>query len=410
MPSPYAALRSLLRQPAFPGLLASTLTLGIAFSFVAPFLSKWGTEEVGMSPKAFGLFMTVVSLSAIAVSTYLARLSDSRFSRRQMLILGSLGGVFGFAGYAIIRNPIALVLIGSTLHAVASICFAQLFSHVRETYKPDDSSGQNASFLMSVVRVCFSFAWTLGPAAGSLVLIAYGFRALFLAAAGLYLIFLLGIIRFVPEQTIQPQTGSQKIPSLWRTLKRPDLLLCFITFATVFAANAINMLNLPLAITRTLGGTERDFGIIFGIGPLVEIPLMLWFGHLAGKGYQLFLIRLGVAIMALYYFGLFFAYAPWHVYLLQILSGAGFAILTNVAILFFQDLVPGQMGLATSIFSNAGAVGNLLGMLSFGFIVEALGHQNAFSICAGLSLLALVMILTYRVDRVPKTSGTHETP
>lgn len=384
--------RNLWRQANFPGLLASSFALGVAFSFVAPFLSKWGTEEVGLSPRAFGLFMTVVSISAIVVSTVLAKLSDTRFSRRHMLLIGSLGGILGFIGYATLRNPVTLLLIGSTLHAVASICFAQLFAHVRETYVTSPQSG----FLMSVVRVSFSFAWTLGPAAGAFVLIQYGFQGLFLAAASLYLAFLVGVLRFVPNVPVKPNPAHTPQTPLLQTLRSAPVLLCFIAFATLFAANAINMFNLPLAITRTLGGKESDLGIVFGIGPLVEIPLMLWFGHLAGKGRQLPLIRMGMALMAIYYLGLFFAFATWHVYLLQALSGAGFAILTNVAILFFQDLVPGQVGLATSLFSNAGSLGNLLGMLSFGFLLEALGHQNTFAICAGLSFLALLLIALYR--------------
>lgn len=398
--------RNLLEQPNFPGLLASTFTLGVAFAFVAPFLSKWGTEEVGMSPTAFGLFMTVTSISAMVVSTALARLSDTTFSRKTMLMLGGGGGTLGFAGYAIVREPLALVVIGCSLHAVASISFAQLFSHVREEYREGGESSRASGFTMSVVRVCFSFAWTVGPAVGSLALISFGFRGLFLAAAGLYLLFFLGVLRFVPhrERIGVSESVTPKVPVL-KTLRRPDLLLCFLAFASIFAANAINMLNLPLALTRTLGGSERDFGIVFGIGPLVEIPLMLWFGHLAAKGYQLRLIKIGVTVTLLYYIGLSFASATWHVFLLQVLSGVSFAILTNVAIVFFQDLVPGQMGLATSLFSNAQALGNLVGMLSFGFVVDYLGHQNAFRICAALAAVAVLLMMLYR-DRTDRSGSS----
>lgn len=387
--------RSLHALPNFTGLLASTFALGIAFSFVAPFLSLWGLEEVGLSPTDFGLFMTATSICAMVASSLLGRLSDTTFSRRQMLLLGSSGGVCGFAGYALIRDPLLLVIVGCSLHALASICFAQLFSHAREVYQSQVAPG-SSSFTLSVVRVCFSFAWTLGPAAGSIVLIGSGFRGLFLCAAALYLVFLLGTLKFVsPKPPIS--SGRQKPgESVFKTLLQPHVLICFLSFATIFAANAINMMNLPLAITRTLGGSRSDFGIVFGIGPLVEIPLMLWFGHLAGRGLQLPLIRIGMGLTLLYFAGLSLASATWHVYLLQILSGASFAILTNVAILFFQDLLPGQMGLATSVFSNAGAAGNLAGMLTFGLAVEALGHQMTFVACAGLATASLALMLIYR--------------
>jgi MFS transporter, SET family, sugar efflux transporter len=396
MPSVFATtVQTIRHQPNFAGLLGATFALGMGFSFVAPFLSKWGTEAVGMSPLVFSFFMTAVSLSAIIVSTVLGRFSDTRIPRRHLLLLGSGGGMLGYAGYAFLRDPWVLILVGCTLQALASVCFSQLFSHVREAFCRQPEDGAQSGFLMSVVRVCFSFSWTVGPAAGSVMLIAFGFEGLFLAAAGLFGIFFLGVLRFVPLAPPMPVAAARG-ESVWRTLRRPDLLLCFVAFAAVFAAHAINMLNLPLALTRTLGGTERDFGIVFGIGPLVEIPLMLWFGHLAGRGHQLLLIRLGVVVTLAYFVGLFFAASPMHVYALQVLNGVSFAILTNVAILFFQDLLPGQMGLATAIFGNAQAVGGLVGMLSFGFVVEALGHQASFLVCAASCVLALGLILLYR--------------
>lgn len=399
---------SFLRQPGYPGLLGSTFALGMAFSFVAPFLSKWGTEEVGMSSTQFGLFMTVTSLSAMVCSTLLARLSDTRFSRKAMLALGSVCGVLGYSGYALARDPFVLLLIGTSFVAVASVCFAQLFAHVRETAPSGPKAGQSAGFSMSVVRVCFSFSWTMGPAAGAAMLLHFGFRGLFLGAAGLYLLFLVGTLLFVPLNKRRPAPKAEPKESVWRLLGQGDTLASFIAFAVLFGAHAINMMNLPLAVTRSLGGKESDFGIIFGVGPLVEIPLMLWFGHIASKskGHLLRLLKFGAFVTLAYYLGLYFATAIWHVYLIQILSGISFAILTNVAILFFQDLIPGHAGLATSLFSNAGAVGNLFGFLSFGFVVETFGHQGSFLACAALTAITCVLMLRFRPSDLASSSET----
>jgi len=249
---------------------------------------------------------------------------------------------------------------------------------------------------MSILRVCFSLAWTMGPAIGSVILVSFGFRVLFLSAAGLWGLFLAGVLFFVPEcKRSRPDPGTPR-PSLWQSLRNPQLALCVATFASLFAANAINMLNLPLAFTRTLGGTEKHLGIVFGIGPLVEIPLMIWFGHLANRGFTLGLIRFGFAVTAVYFAGLWLASEAWHVYLLQILSGTSFAILTNVAILFFQDLMPDQVGLATAQFTNSQMIGALVGMFSFGFLVEALGHQGCFLVCSLLLCAATALSLRFR--------------
>jgi len=374
----------------------------MAFSFFAPFISTWGTEEVGMSPSSFSLFMTCTSLAAICCGTILGRLSDTILARRTVLLVGATGGSLGYLGYAFIRDPMLLGLTGCTILALASGCFSQLFAHVREEYRNPVGGGVEPGMLMSVVRVSFSFAWTVGPAAGSVFLVAFGFEGLFTAAAALWLVFLCGVIFFVPHRPRPSKALRVKTDSIWKTFRRADVLISFIAFAFLLGSQSINMMNLPLAIIHTLHGTERDFGIVFGIGPLVEVPMMLWFGHLSSRGYQMRLIRLGFILSVFYFVCLSLATEPWHVYILQVLSGTIISISSNVAIVFFQDLLPSQPGLATALFSNSQAVGNLLGVLSFGFLVEGVGNRGVFMVCAGLSVVALALILLYRKKPQPQ--------
>ncbi|MBN1402963.1 MAG: sugar efflux transporter [Opitutales bacterium] len=392
--------RDICRQPNFVGLLGSTLSLGMAYSFFAPFISTWGTEEVGMSPTGFSLFMTCTSLCAILMGTLMGRLSDTVLVRRHVLIVAALGGTLGYLAYAFIRNPYILGLVGCTVLAISTGSFAQLFAHVREEYHKPLGGGLGVSLINSVVRVFFSFAWTVGPALGSLVLIAFGFKGLFSAAAALWGIFLLGVIFFVPRREHPPRTNQIKTDSIWRTFRRPDIVVCFVSFSVLFAAQAVNMMNLPLALVHILGGSEKDLGIVFGIGPLVEVPMMLWFGQLASRGHQLKLIRFGFLLALLYFVGLSFAQTPSHVYMLQVVSGIMVSISANVAIVFFQDLMPGQPGLATALFTNSQAAGNLLGMLSFGFLVEGFGYRGVFYACTAMTVLGIFLIMQYRQRQV----------
>lgn len=388
--------RGVLRQPNFMGLLGATCALGMAFSFVIPFLSMWGTQWVGMRPLVFGAYMMATSLSAIILSTALARWSDTHVTRKTMLILGSCGGVLGYSGYALVRDPAVLILIGSTCLALASVCFSQLFAHVREMPAAHENAGDDPGFRMSIVRVCFSIAWTVGPAIGAVVMARFSYRGVFLGAAGLYLLFLAGVLRFVPFQERSHATRTAVRQPVWRVLTRGDIAACFAAFLLFFGAHTVNMMNLPLMVTKVLGGTPGDLGIIFGVGPVVEIPLMLWFGHLAARGHQLRLIRLGALTTVVYFLALTLAQAPWHIYPIQILSGVVFAIMSNVAIVFFQDLVPGQPGLATTIFANAGNVGNIAGFFCFGAMVEQAGHRGVFGICAAAAAVTLVILMLYR--------------
>src|SRR5208282_151739 len=105
--------RTLLSHRDLAIVLVCNLVLGLAFSFVGPFYSMFGTIEVGMSNWTFGVFMTITSVAGIVLSTVLARWSDTRFSRRSILLLGCAFGVAGYSGYAYIRSVVWLTVIGS---------------------------------------------------------------------------------------------------------------------------------------------------------------------------------------------------------------------------------------------------------------------------------------------------------
>jgi SET family sugar efflux transporter-like MFS transporter len=391
-----AGTKRIFQQPGFIGVLGSAFALGLVSSFVSPFLSLWGTQEIGMRPVVFGLFMTATTLSAIIVATTFARWSDTHVPRKVMLLLGGTGGALGYTGYAFIRDPRVLVCVGATLLAIGAVCFSQLFAHTRERFFNAGIPGVPPGFLTSVVRVSFSLSWTAGPSVGAWMMIHHGFRGLFLGAAGLFLVFLLGIICFVPFEARSAHALATGREPVWRVLTRGDIFAVFLAFLVVFAAHTINIMNLPLVITKILGGTGRDVGITFGVGPLAEIPLMLWFGLLAARGHQLAWIRIGAAATVLYFLLLTLARAPWQVFPIQILHGLSFAIISNVAIVFFQELVPGQPGLATTIFTNAANLGNLVGYFSFGSLLQPLGHRGLFLLSAALASVMLAIMLWYQ--------------
>ena len=128
------------------------------------------------------------------------------------------------------------------------MCFSQLFAHVRERFSRIERPGVAPGLHVSMVRVCFSLAWTAGPSVGAWMLVAFGFRGLFLGAAALFLVFFLGVVRYVPFERRPPHVLAAIREPVWRVLTRPDILAVFVAFLLVFAAHAINALNLPLML------------------------------------------------------------------------------------------------------------------------------------------------------------------
>jgi SET family sugar efflux transporter-like MFS transporter len=390
------AAREIAGASGFGGLLACSLVLGLASSFVLPFLSLWGTQAVGMKPLTFALFMTSNAICAMGASTLLARLSDTRWSRRTVLLIGGSGGTLGYLGYAFVRQPPLLMLIGGLLLSVSSISFSQIFAHAREELARSERG--NASFALGVLRASFSLAWTVGPALGALVVARFGYRGSFLAASGLLLAYLSLVVTLVPARPRLEPVAAQAVnrEPLSRLLTRPFLLAQFGSFVLVFCAISMNLMNLPLLITKELGGAEPQVGTAFAVAPVFEIPFMLWLGRLSTSARQAFMIRVGVLVGIVYFLALGFARAPIDVYPAQVLNAFTIAVTMSLAIPYFQDLLPGQTGLATSLYSSSWSLGSLMGYLCFGLLVEQLGHRGLTQLCAGLGAVSLLVLVSSR--------------
>jgi MFS family permease len=133
----FVFFRRLLADRDYRVLLLGNVLVGIAYSFVVPFLSMFGTREVGLRPVPFSLFMTATSLGAIACSTVLARWSDARLARRTVLLVGAVAGCLGYLGYAFVRDVTWLTLVGVFVLGLGSVTFSQLFAYARDLFGRD---------------------------------------------------------------------------------------------------------------------------------------------------------------------------------------------------------------------------------------------------------------------------------
>jgi len=384
--------RPLYHSRDFRILIVLNLLLGFSYSFIGPFISIFGTIEVGMSAFEFGIFMTVTALGGIVAGTWLARYSDTSASRRSMLLLGGIMGMAGYAGYAFVREFWPLLLIGTLVLGVSSITFSQLFAHARELLGRSDIPEEQNAFYMNVFRMFFALSWTIGPAIASWVLTATSFHGLFLTASAFFGSFVVMVWRYVPAvEYAQPRTGPEA-GSIRRVLRRPDVAAHFAAFIAVFAASTIGTMNLPLLVLNDLGGTEGNVGIIYSIAPIFELPLMLYFGLLATRHHPARIIRIGIAILVVYFGALTLVQAPWHIYPLQALMAAATAVTSGVAITYFQNYLPNHAGSATNIYVVASRVGQTAGYFVFGALVERFGHRTTFVACAVLTFVSLALM------------------
>jgi SET family sugar efflux transporter-like MFS transporter len=378
--------------------LVCNLLLGLAFAFVSPFYSMFGTIEVGMSNWTFGVFMTITSVSGIVVSTILARWSDTRFSRRAILLIGCAGGAVGYAGYAYVRSVLWLTVIGSVAIGISSIAFSQIFAYGREALDRHGIPDDEAPLYMNIYRLTLSLAWTVGPAAAAWVMVRYSYKGIFLVCASLFFALMVVVWLYVPSLPPAAEAKTQRVP-LMVLLRRSDLLCYFSAFVLVFICMTMGIMNLPLMILQSLNGTEKQVGIAYSVAPFFELPFLLLFGLAAARGSKPGpMIRLGVVIGVAYYLLLSQVRTPWQIYPIQILSAAMIAVLSGIAITFFQNYIPNQPGTATNLYTNANRIGSTVGYLCFGLLASGFGHRVVFLVCAGICVAAFVLLWLAREE------------
>ena len=411
--------RTLFSHPRLWGLLLCNVLLGLSTSFVSPFTSLFGEHEVGMSSVQFGAFMVATGLAGIVFSTILARWSDTRFSRRQVLLFGALFGAFGYVGYALVRDPVWLTVIGCVFLGLSSVTFSQLFAHAREVVDQSDIPEAEVPLYMNVFRLSFALSWTVGPALASLVMLQFSFVGTYLSAAFCFVALFVAVGIFVPQQTSRRQVPQTGLKQTFKALSHPEVLAASLAFVLVFATSSLLMLSLPLFIVDTLHGTQVDVGVTFSVAPFFELPLMFFIGALASRPHRAHhqtrrtakIIRLGILLFAAYFVGLAVVRAPWQIYPLQILSAAVTAILQGLAISYFQDFLPEQQGTATNLYVNVTNTGRLIGYILFSGLTFGLSYQAIFLMNFVVCMAAFLLLLVVRrtTGRFPDTlASSHE--
>lgn len=376
--------RALLRLPHAPGLAASVFFLGFGLSIAAPYLSLYGVNRVGMTPLQLGLFLTLNAVSAVLVSTRLARVSDRMPSRRPLVLLALASGAAGYLALSALHSYLAVVLVGLLLLGLGAAAFPQLFSFARASF--GGAAGGLPERALTVLRSMFSLAWVVGPGLGALALVWWGFTGVFLLAAGCLLLAALPLLRVgappPPATPVQPAaTGVVAGPT-------PPVHWVVVAFVLYGMSMSMGMSFFPLLITKTLGGGSGQVGFLVALCALLEIPVMLALVTLRRLPGLAWLIKAAMGLFVLHFALVYLAQGQALLVVAQVIRAVVLAILAGLGMTYFQQLMPGRFGAATTLFSNTINVGGMLSGVVSGAWAQAFGYRGVYLLCGTLTLIA----------------------
>ncbi|MDM1207802.1 sugar efflux transporter SetB [Escherichia coli] len=361
-------------------LIVAFLT-GIAGALQTPTLSIFLTDEVHARPAMVGFFFTGSAVIGILVSQFLAGRSDKRGDRKSLIVFCCLLGVLACTLFAWNRNYFVLLFLGVFLSSFGSTANPQMFALAREHA---DKTGREAVMFSSFLRAQVSLAWVIGPPLAYALAMGFSFTVMYLSAAVAFIVCGVMVWLFLPsmQKELPLATGTIEAPRR----NRRDTLLLFVICTLMWGSNSLYIINMPLFIINELHLPEKLAGVMMGTAAGLEIPTMLIAGYFAKRLGKRFLMRVAAVGGVCFYAGMLMAHSPVILLGLQLLNAIFIGILGGIGMLYFQDLMPGQAGSATTLYTNTSRVGWIIAGSVAGIVAEIWNYHAVF-------WFAMVMII-----------------
>lgn len=361
-------------------LIVAFLT-GIAGALQTPTLSIFLTDEVHARPAMVGFFFTDSAVIGILVSQFLAGRSDKRGDRKSLIVFCCLLGVLACTLFAWNRNYFVLLFVGVFLSSFGSTANPQMFALAREHA---DKTGREAVMFSSFLRAQVSLAWVIGPPLAYALAMGFSFTVMYLSAAVAFIVCGVMVWLFLPsmQKELPLATGTIEAPRR----NRRDTLLLFVICTLMWGSNSLYIINMPLFIINELHLPEKLAGVMMGTAAGLEIPTMLIAGYFAKRLGKRFLMRVAAVGGVCFYAGMLMAHSPIILLGLQLLNAIFIGILGGIGMLYFQDLMPGQAGSATTLYTNTSRVGWIIAGSVAGIVAEIWNYHAVF-------WFAMVMII-----------------
>ncbi|EEW7588581.1 sugar efflux transporter SetB [Escherichia coli] len=361
-------------------LIVAFLT-GIAGALQTPTLSIFLTDEVHARPAMVGFFFTGSAVIGILVSQFLAGRSDKRGDRKSLIVFCCLLGVLACTLFAWNRNYFVLLFVGVFLSSFGSTANPQMFALAREHA---DKTGREALMFSSFLRAQVSLAWVIGPPLAYALAMGFSFTVMYLSAAVAFIVCGVMVWLFLPsmQKELPLATGTVEAPRR----NRRDTLLLFVICTLMWGSNSLYIINMPLFIINELHLPEKLAGVMMGTAAGLEIPTMLIAGYFAKRLDKRFLMRVAAVGGVCFYAGMLMAHSPVILLGLQLLNAIFIGILGGIGMLYFQDLMPGQAGSATTLYTNTSRVGWIIAGSVAGIVAEIWNYHAVF-------WFAMVMII-----------------
>ena len=379
---------------------SSALLWGFQFAFLTPTMALILVTLFDATTAEVGWVLAVYNASgfvaALVVPSYADRKGDYL---RPMLACGVL--TLALAVLLLLTTSLPVAVIGLVvLGGPAGVGTSLLYAHLRH-------SGARPSDIVNT-RAIVSVAWVAGPPLATAIIGWFGNRAILVAIAAVAVLSIATTAAMLAQQSAAriDQTAPTPASDDDQAMAKSGLVLIVAAFILLQATNATVVSILALFVTDTLHQKVIWAGVALGVAAALEVPALVLIGRLSQRYSSLGLIATGCVAGVAYYVAMVYVSGPVLLIGLQLLNAWFFAAVAGIGLTFFQQIIP-RPGLATGLYMNTRRIGAIVSgpIIAVGSMT-ALGYRGIFALCAGLTVLALVLIwVASRITRTPQNQS-----
>ena len=402
---PAAAAGSLARQSVPLG--GAIGVYGLMAAIQNSTLSLFLANAVHALPFLIGLFFTVRAGAGILAGLATGWVSDRLADRRMFFGLAGVSGMIGSLCLVVFHGYAVLIVTTTIFLSIGGGAYGPLFAYANELATV---RGRDVTAFSSVMRSVFSGAYVVGAPLGLSVMARYGFGPLYLGLTGLAVAFaVIGrwALRPVPR-TAHPITtkAPDEGGGVWRAMRGSLPARLWLLLGVVLVLGLVNQMygiDISLHVTKDLRLSPALVGWMVGLTAAVEIPVMIAAGRAASRVGSGRLVGLSAVVATGSYCLMPLATGPAALLAVSALFGVWQGIALSIPMVMVQDETPGGLGFASSLQGAAfGAAGMLAGAVT-GVTAAVVGYGGVLWVCAGLSAIAVLLMLARGAHRFRPT-------
>lgn len=366
----------------------------MGFGMVIPLLGFY-VKRFSAGGAALGLLMSSYAITQFICAPIWGNLSD-RFGRKPILAVGILGNALSQLWFGLATELWMLFAARILAGMLSSATLPTAMAYVGDTTSEDERGGG-----MGILGAAMGVGMVIGPGLGGLLAKDSLSRPFFLAA-GLSMIALLLVIRYLPESlsTDQRTFDRFRFDAQFRimrdALNSPIRILLIITTLMSFGLTNFESVFSLYALERYAYGPERVGFILMLIGLTSAIIQAALTGPLSRSIGEVNILRGSLLVSALGFIAMTFAESYAWVIATTLFFIMGNAMLRPATASLISKRTPSGQGISMGLNNAFMSLGRILGPLWAGFTFD-LGIQlpyysGAFVMSVGL--LASLLWLT----------------